>query len=80
MSTHSSLLEVFVKVLDLPDDVDPVSLNYRETSSWNSLAHMEIVQSVENVFGVSLSVEEVIGFSSFAQGLEILAEHGLVDG
>ena len=51
-----NVFAVFSEVLALPADVDPASLRYAETPGWDSLAHMELVSSLEDRFDVSLPI------------------------
>jgi acyl carrier protein len=77
MNRHDTLLEIFTRVLRLPSDVDVAKLDHQEVGSWESLTHMELVTSIEVVFGVSLTIDHVIGLDSFRKGIEILDELGI---
>ncbi len=58
---------------DLPTD----QWLYRQIPQWNSMAHMILVQEIENGFNVMLSTDEVIALSSYQKALAILSDHGI---
>jgi acyl carrier protein len=70
------LQAVFAEALNLPPDVDWSALAYRKVPEWDSVAHMQLVGEIEDVFGVMLDTAEVLGMSSFAAAREILSKHG----
>lgn len=60
-----------VKREDLP------TLTYRGIPAWDSVGHMEFVSELEELFKISLSTLDVLDFSSFEKGKEILAKYGV---
>jgi acyl carrier protein len=72
----SELLAVFSEVLALPADVDPTSLRYAETPGWDSLAHMELVSSLEDRFDVMFETDDILGMRDVPAALEILGRLG----
>ena len=54
-------------------DPGPVSGKTREnTASWDSLAHLNLVLSIEQEFGIALADDEVIAMTAFGAALEIV--------
>ena len=54
-------------------DPGPVSGKTREnTASWDSLAHLNLVLSIEQEFGIALADDEVVGMTAFGASLEIV--------
>ncbi|MEA4955832.1 MAG: acyl carrier protein [Pseudoflavonifractor sp.] len=60
-----------VKPEDLP------TLTYRGIPAWDSVGHMEFMSDMEEAFKVSLSTLDVLDFSSYEKGKEILAKYGV---
>jgi len=56
------------------DDVDLQDLKYRD-SGWDSVAHMVLMSEIENAFDIMLDTDDVIDFSSFEKGKEILRKY-----
>ncbi len=71
-----SVLAVFSEVLALPADADPASLRYAETPGWDSLAHMELVSSLEDRFDVMFETDDILGMRDLPAAIEILGRLG----
>ncbi|RKN14922.1 acyl carrier protein [Micromonospora musae] len=72
------LRTVFRTALELPEDAEVESLEYRGIEQWDSLAHMSLVAAIEDEFDVMLETDEVIDLSSFDRARQILEKHGTV--
>ena len=44
---------------------------------WDSLAHMELIAQLEDVFGIMLETEDIIHFGGYENGKKILAKYGI---
>jgi acyl carrier protein len=53
------------------------SLEYQGIKEWDSVGHMALIANIEDLFGVMLDMEDVISFSSFQTGIEILAKYDI---
>jgi acyl carrier protein len=71
------LKAAFTEALELPANADHDTLAYRETPTWDSLAHMQLVIAIEGAFDVMLETEQVLALSSFAEARAILRTHGI---
>ena len=60
-----------VKAEDLP------TITYRGIPAWDSVGHMEFMSALEEMFKISLSTLDVLDFSSYEKGKEILAKYGV---
>jgi acyl carrier protein len=54
------------------------NLEYRKIPQWDSLAHMQLVEEIEDSFNVMLETDDVIALSSFNQAKVILSKYGVV--
>ncbi|MER7441991.1 MULTISPECIES: acyl carrier protein [Micromonospora] len=72
------LRTVFRTALELPEEAEVDGLEYRGIEKWDSLAHMSLVATIEDEFGVMLDTDEVIDLSSFDRARQILEKHGVV--
>ena len=52
-------------------------LKYRGIEKWDSMAHMDIVQELEEAFRIRMENLDILRFSSYEKGIEILAEYGV---
>lgn len=72
MSTVESVKNVFVRVLQAHPDEDPTTWKFAELSSWDSLAHMELVGALEDEFGIMLDTDAVIDMNSFDAAVRLV--------
>lgn len=77
MSNPQRLHQAFVSVLGLPPEQVTDELTYGSVPQWDSVAHMSLVTELENVFGVMLETEDIIGLSSMVEARRILGKHGV---
>lgn len=69
----------FRTVLGLDPDVDLTQIAYGETKRWDSVAHMQLVASLEQEFDIMLDTDEVIAMSDYSVVERILRDnHGIV--
>jgi acyl carrier protein len=71
------LAQAFIDALELPPDTDCGTLKYRDTPNWDSLAHMQVVVSIESAFDIMLQTTEVLALSSFDAACSILRQHDI---
>lgn len=69
--------QVFRDVLAADDDAPVQDFRYGTTPGWTSLAHMQLVSELEDVFDVELDAEEIVTMSDFESAQEVLARHGV---
>lgn len=50
-------------------------LEYQQIPSWDSVGHMELVAAIEDVFDIMMDTDDIIDFSSYEKGKEILAQN-----
>jgi acyl carrier protein len=52
-------------------------LKYNDVPSWDSIGHMSLMTEIEDAFDIFLEVDDIINFSSFKAGLEILKKYNV---
>lgn len=53
------------------------TLRYRGLPLWDSLGHMDLMSAMEEAFGINISTIDVLDFSTYDRGKEILAKYGV---
>ncbi|MEZ4399776.1 MAG: acyl carrier protein [Kofleriaceae bacterium] len=76
-SNRDKLRQVFREALGLAADAPVDDLAYRGIKQWDSVAHMQLVASIEAAFDLMLDTDDVIGMSTFAVACEIVGKHGV---
>ena len=72
--------DAFKRVFEVSDNTSKIeSLKYQEIPEWDSVGHMELVSEIEDAFDIELETEDIIEFSSYQKGKEILAVNYGID-
>ena len=67
--------EAFKNALSLGDDVEIEKLEYNEIPEWDSIGHMTLISALEEEYKITLETDDIIDFSSFKKGIEILKKY-----
>ena len=74
MSNSEKYLKVFVDTLEIsPEEAE--GLKYNSITNWDSVGHMNLVAALEDAFDIMMDTDDIIDFSSFEKGKEILASN-----
>lgn len=68
----------FMQGLNIEDLSVLENLEYNSIPEWDSIGHMSLIAQLEETFNITLDTNEVIDFSSYKVGLEILRKHNIV--
>jgi acyl carrier protein len=72
------LESAFVDGLGIPKDSDFSILEYSKDPKWDSIAHMQLINSLEEAFDIMIDTDDVIGMSSYLVAIEILKKYEIV--
>jgi acyl carrier protein len=75
---ESLLLKAFSEGLGVPESRISDVLTYNSIPEWDSVAHMVLISSIEEKFGIMLDTNEILDLSSVAQARKIVSKHGVV--
>lgn len=67
----------FVEALEIDEDEVTEDLALGESSDWDSLGHMILVSTMEDVFDVSIDADVMTEFDSYKSGIELLTRLGV---
>lgn len=77
MTNLEKYIGAFVESLEISaDKLD--GLEYQGISEWDSVGHMSLVAALEDAFDIMMDTDDIIDFSSFEKGKEILAKYGVI--
>lgn len=65
----------FKESLSINDNDISEKLEYNGIPEWDSIGHMTLVSGLEEGFGISMETDDIIDFSSFKKGEEILEKY-----
>lgn len=76
MSTNKKkLIKLFATSLNISEEIVNDNLKYNEIEEWDSIGHMSLMSAIEDEFKISLETDDIIDFSSFKKGTEILEKY-----
>ncbi len=75
MSTLKKYKQIFVKVFSIKDDKKIDNLKYQDIDEWDSIGHMTLISELENAFKISIETDDIVDFSSYKKGQEILKKY-----
>jgi acyl carrier protein len=64
----------FIEALEV-EESQLEGLEYQEISAWDSVGHMGLVAAIEDAFDIVMDTDDIIDFSSYEIGKEILAKN-----
>lgn len=68
--------QVFIECFKVnSDQLD--TLKYRSISGWDSVGHMQLIAALEEAFGIMLESEDLISFSSYEKGKQIMKKYNV---
>ena len=50
------------------------NLKYQDITAWDSVGHMSLIAELEDAFDIMMDTDDIIDFSSYEKGKEILAK------
>ena len=74
MTNYEKYLKVFMDTFGVDAD-QAKSLEYQAISEWDSVGHMGLIAALEDVFDILMDTDDIIDFSSFEKGKEILGSN-----
>jgi len=76
MSNLENYKNVFADVFSV-DKEEVINLKYQDIDSWDSVGHMALMAAIEEKFDIFLDMDDVIDFSSFDVGKQILVKYNV---
>ena len=67
----------FIEAFELSGEGGIESLEYQSIQLWDSVGHMGLMALLEDCFDVMLDTDDIIDFSSYSAGMEILKKYGV---
>ena len=62
-----------IGAIDLND-----KLEYNSIQTWDSVGHMGLIAALEEQFDIMMEMDDIIDFSSYQKGFEIVAKYEVV--
>ncbi len=66
--------KTFVETLEVSEDQLP-GLKYQSVELWDSVGHMTLMAAIEDAFDIMMETDDIVDFSSYEKGKEILSKN-----
>lgn len=73
MSNLEKYNNAFIEAFEITED-QLVGLKYQDIQAWDSVGHMGLIANLEDVFDIMMDTDDIIDFSSYEKGKEILSK------
>ena len=77
MSNKEKYDDAFIESFSIDANKLNAKLEYNSIESWDSIGHMQMIAELEDSFEIELEMDDIINFSSYNKGMEILAKYGI---
>ena len=67
--------QVFLESFALDDSQLSADLVYESIPEWDSIGHMGMIAGLEDAFEIEMDTDDIIDFSGYEKGKEILAKY-----
>ena len=75
MSNLDKYNQCFISSFELDENALKKNIEYNSVPEWDSIGHMAMIAELEEVFGISMDIDDIIEFSSYTKGMEILKKY-----
>jgi acyl carrier protein len=77
MTNKEKYDRIFIEAFIIEHDALNDNLIYNSIQNWDSVGHMAMIAGVEEAFDIMMETEDIIDFSSYNKGFEILAKYSV---
>ena len=64
--------QAFMTTFDIDTSALGPDLKYESIQEWDSIGHMGLIAELEDSFDISMEMDDIIDFSSYEKGKEII--------
>ncbi|MFX0136898.1 MAG: acyl carrier protein [Candidatus Hodarchaeota archaeon] len=77
MDNKQKYNEIFMDAFSIDEGKLGDNLVYNSIPEWDSIGHMNLIAKLEEEFGIAMETNDIVDFSSYKKGFEILAKYGV---
>lgn len=74
MSNIEKYNKAFIETLGV-EEAALEGLTYQSIKAWDSVGHMTLIAAIEEAFDIMMDTEDIIDFSSYEKGKELLKKY-----
>ena len=69
--------QAFIESFSISESALDDNLIYNSIPEWDSVGHMGMIAELEDIFEIMMEMDDIIDFSSYKKGFEIIAKYGI---
>jgi len=77
MDNINNYNKAFKETFSIKDDSLKNNLEYNSIDEWDSIGHMNLISALEENFKISFETDDIVDFSSYEKGKEIIKKYGI---
>ena len=77
MNNKQKYDQAFIESFSIDEGALGDNLEYNAIPEWDSVGHMGLIAELEEVFDIMMEMDDIIDFSSYKKGLELIAKYGV---
>lgn len=74
MNNLETYNNIFIETFEITEE-QLAGLEYQGIEAWDSVGHMGLVAALEDAFDIMMDTDDIIDFSSYEKGKEILKKY-----
>lgn len=74
MTNMEKYMDIFKTTFSVSEE-EAKGLSYQDIPAWDSVGHMGLIAELEDAFDIMMETDDIIDFSSFEKGIEILKKY-----
>tara|TARA_Y200000002_G_C22559653_1_gene611889 strand:- start:181 stop:417 length:237 start_codon:yes stop_codon:yes gene_type:complete len=75
MKNKEKYIDIFIESLSIDKKKFDEKLKYNDIPEWDSINHMTLMSGLEEGFNITMESDDIIDFSSFKKGMQILKKY-----
>ena len=75
MKNKEKYISIFIEAIAIEKTKFNEGIEDNEIPEWDSIGHMTLMTGLEEGFGISIETDDIVDFSSFKKGIEILKKY-----
>ena len=77
MDNKQKYNQAFIESFSVSENSLDSNLIYNSIPEWDSVGHMSLIATLEDIFEIMLEMDDIVDFSSYEKGFEILVKYGI---
>ena len=78
MSNREKYDQIYITIFSISQNDLGKELKYNSIPAWDSIGHMSLIAEVEDAFEISMEMDDIVDFSSYEKGIELLKKYNVI--